>query len=400
MNTIILVFAALFGACVGSFLNVCIFRLPRRCLRLWKPKLSFCPQCRRTLEWWENIPVLGYIFLAGKCRTCRASIPLRYFFVELGTACMFLYLAGRELAVENSNAPLFVVHALLGSAFIVCALVDWDHKMIPDEIDIPGFLLAPFVVFFVPSVLGENVIALPRLASNACVYLDSALPWWGLSDGATATITGPLRALHDAALRSTWGLAFSAAFTSVVGAAAGAGLVWFIGWAGRKIFKADAMGFGDVKLMAMIGGFLGWQGVLYSMVLACVAGSIYGISHKFRTGRNTITGRDLLRTPATPVNPPMPQTPFAYLALRLFGAPKPPRGYKQVREFVRAKLMHAPIPLRFGGRLAARFATGDNYLPFGPFLILGALVCALWPDAIHGALMWWSETVASRFRLR
>ena len=77
MNALILAWSLAFGACIGSFLNVCIFRLPRRCLRLWKPKLSFCPQCRRTLAWWENMPVLGYVYLGGKCRTCRAPIPLR-----------------------------------------------------------------------------------------------------------------------------------------------------------------------------------------------------------------------------------------------------------------------------------------------------------------------------------
>lgn len=384
VNTIILIFAALFGACVGSFLNVCIFRLPRRCLRLWKPKLSFCPKCRRTLVWWENFPILGYIFLAGKCRTCRASIPLRYFFVELGTACLFLYLAGRELPVDNQNFPLFFVHATLGAAFIVCALVDWDHRIIPDEIDIPGFLVAPLVVFFVPSVIAENVISLPRLASNVSVFLDSALPWWGLSEGATSAVTGPFRHLHENLSHTTWALPVSAAFTSVVGAGAGAGLVWLIGWLGEKIFKKEAMGFGDVKLMAMIGGYLGWQGVLYSMILACVAGSIYGISHKVRSGRPTLVGREVAYA-----------SPLSYLVLRLTGAPKLPEGYKPLRAFMKSK---EPIALRWGGGLAARFATGDSYLPFGPFLILGAFVCTFWPDAIHAGLRSYSEWMGSLLR--
>ncbi len=376
MNTIILVFAALFGACVGSFLNVCIFRLPRRCLRLWKPKLSFCPKCRRTLVWWENFPILGYIFLGGKCRTCRAAIPLRYFFVELGTACLFLYLAGRELMIEDRQIPLFLVHATLGSAFIVCALVDWDHRIIPDEIDIPGFLLAPFVAFLVPTVVGENILPLRVLASNASVLLSSALPWWGLSSGATETITSPLNAIYHSLHGSTWEIPISAAFTSVVGAAAGGGLIWFIGWAGEKVFKKEAMGFGDVKLMAMIGGFLGWQGVIYSMILACVAGSIYGISHKVRTGRTTVIGKEIAYA-----------SPMSYIALRIFGAPAPPSGYKKLRAFMKSK---DPYTLRPGGGFAARFATGDSYLPFGPFLILGGFVCAFWPGAIHLALLKWS----------
>jgi leader peptidase (prepilin peptidase) / N-methyltransferase len=385
MNTLVLVFAALFGACVGSFLNVCIFRLPRRCLRLWKPKLSFCPKCRRTLDWWENVPILGYIFLAGKCRTCKASIPLRYFFVELGTACLFLYLAGREVTVDEAqrDIPLFLVHAALGSAFIVCALVDWDHRIIPDEIDIPGFLIAPFVAFFVPTVLGENLVSLPALGASVAVHLDSALPWWGLSQGATDAVTAPLRWLHGTLVHTTWEVPVSAAFTSVVGAAAGGGLIWIIGWAGEKVFKKEAMGFGDVKLMAMIGGFLGWQGVVYSMILACVAGSIYGIGHKIRSGRTTLTGKELAYS-----------SPLSYLALRFFGAPGMPSGYRSVKQLLLTK----DIPLRWGGGVAARFATGDSYLPFGPFLILGGFVCAFWPNSIHKALMDYSELMGSLLR--
>jgi len=387
VTTLTLVFAAIFGSLIGSFLNVCIFRLPRRCLRLWRPKLSFCPKCRRTLEWWENVPILGYVFLGGRCRTCRAPIPLRYFFVELGTSMFFLYLADRELVGEARDFPLFFVHATLGAAFIVAALVDWDHRIIPDEIDVPGFLLAPLVCFFVPRVLGDDIINLPRLASNVWVLLDSALPWWGLSEGATAALVSPFRGVHDALAHTEWALPVSAAFTSIVGAASGGGLVWVIGWLGEKAFKKEAMGFGDVKLMAMIGGFLGWQGVLYSMVLACIAGSVYGVAHKVRSGRPVITGRDIVHA-----------SPLAWLALRFFGAPAPPRGYRPLRAFVKSK--HEIALGRLGGPIAARFATGDSYLPFGPFLILGAFVCAFWPGAIHDALWKYSEWMGSLFRPR
>ncbi|MEZ0228397.1 MAG: A24 family peptidase [Planctomycetota bacterium] len=399
MNTLILVFAALFGACVGSFLNVCIFRMPRACLRLWKPKLSFCPKCRRTLEWWENIPILGYIALGGKCRTCKASIPLRYFFVELGTACLFLYLAGREVAVDEAHrsVPLFLVHAILGSAFIVAAIVDWDYRIIPDEIDVVGLLVAPFVAFFVPTIFFEvkdgavvfdHLLHIPDLAANASILLDSALPAWGLSEGTTSSVIAPLRAIHDALVHSPWQLAISAAFTSLVGAAAGGGLVWIIGWAGKKVFGAEAMGFGDVKLMAMIGGFAGWQGVLGALILACLVGSVYGIYHKVKTGRTTITGKDIVVSPTpVPEGPPMRQNILSYFGLRIFGAPAPPSGYKALRAFILSKEVY---PLRPGGGLAARFATGDSYLPFGPFLVLGAFVCTLWPNAIYGALLQYS----------
>src|SRR5581483_12244116 len=176
-----------------------------------------------------------------------------------------------------------------GSAFIRLPLVGWGPKIQPGEIRVAGFLLAPIVCFFVPQAILPHIINVPRLAANASVLLESALPWWGVSDGATAHVTAPLHAIFEALHHSRWALPVSAAFTSIVGAGAGGGLVWTIGWLGEKAFGKEAMGFGDVKLMAMIGGFLGWQGVLSSMILACVVGSIYGIGHKVKTGRTKVT---------------------------------------------------------------------------------------------------------------
>jgi leader peptidase (prepilin peptidase)/N-methyltransferase len=370
---LIIVAAALFGASVGSFLNVCIFRLPRRCLRLWKPKLSFCPGCHRTLQAWENVPVLAYLFLRGRCRGCKREIPFRYFLVELTTAILFVYLAQRDVLGETRNLDLFFVHAILGASLIVCGLVDWDHQVIPDEIDIPGFLLAPLVAFFVPLVFEKGtMIHLPVLASNTGVLLESALPWWGLSQGATNALTAPLHSLHDALIHTRWDVPSSAAFTSLVGASAGAGLIWAIGWAGDKLFKKPAMGFGDVKFMAMIGGFTGWQGVLYTVVAASILGSFYGIGSKVRSGRPTVTGKELAQC-----------SPLSYLALRLFGAPTEAKDEEVVH-------------LRWGGALAARFATGDSYLPFGPFLAIGGGICLYWPTAIYSILHLYTQFVVGQ----
>ncbi len=375
MATLILVFAALFGAAVGSFLNVCIFRLPRSCLRLWKPKLSFCPSCARTLEWWENIPIVAYLVLRGRCRRCLAPIPLRYFLVELGTAVLFLYLASEELVPDLRHKGLFLVHAVLGAAFIVCALVDWDHRVIPDEIDIPGFLLAPFVGALVPELFSDRLLHPGLLAGNAGTLLDQALPWWGLSPSAAATLTSPLHGLehfmasHESLIDPAAGF-----FTAFVGAAAGAGLIALVGWLGTRVFQKEAMGFGDVKFMAMIGGFTGWQGIFATIVLASVVGSVWGIFHKIRSGKTTVTGKHLAEA-----------SPLSYLALRLCGAPAEAAD-------------DAVVTLRWGGGLAARFATGDSYLPFGPFLALGAAIYMYWPDLIFRIVTHYAELVARIFR--
>jgi leader peptidase (prepilin peptidase)/N-methyltransferase len=247
MQALIELAAVGYGACVGSFLNVCIFRLPRRCLRLWKPKLSFCPKCRRTIPWHDNLPILGYLLLLGRCRGCHAEIPLRYFMVELATTLFFLYVAAQELLVAEPRWALAAVQVVFFAALLVCALVDWDHMVIPDEIDIPGFLLAPLVCALVPALL-------PRPVS------------WASSPR------------------------LDAALTSVEGAAIGAAVVWTIGWVGGKIARRPegAMGFGDVKLIAMIGGLTGWQGALAALLGGSVVGSFYGVARRLRGGDNVV----------------------------------------------------------------------------------------------------------------
>jgi leader peptidase (prepilin peptidase)/N-methyltransferase len=398
LDTLILVCAAYFGACVGSFLNVCIFRLPRQCLRLWKPKLSFCPKCHRTLPWYENVPIFGYLGLGGKCRGCKASIPLRYFFVELGTMLLYIFLAQRNLVAHEGGPRLWgvaIAQALFGSALIVCALVDWDTQTIPDEIDIPGFLLAPLVAFLAPDLMTTAFVRVEHanlanlsadfllpldpvwIGEHASQALHQALPWWGAPAGLTDAAAWPFEALarlFDST--GSYGANSSAAFASLAGAVFGGWLIWAIGWLGNKVFRRPegAMGFGDVKFMAMIGGFTGVQGVIATIVVAAVVGSFYGIAKKIQSGRPTVTGKDLAET-----------TLMSYWALRIFGAPaEAPDDQKVV--------------LRFGGGLAARFATGEPYLPFGPFLALGAGLFAFFPEAVLAAYVTFGTTVAHIFR--
>lgn len=244
MNRVLVTFAAAgYGALIGSFLNVCIFRFPRRCLRLWKPKLSFCPECMRTIPWHENIPMISFLRLLGRCKGCKAQIPVRYFLVELATTAFFVWAALTHLGGDEPRWGLAFVHVALFSALLVCALVDWDTMTIPDEVDIPGFLLAPLV----------------------CVALPEVIP-------------APLHALANARL--------DAGLSSIVGAVSGALAIWTIGWIGGKISgRPDgAMGLGDVKLIAMIGGFTGFQGALAALLGGSVVGSFYGVAQRLRQG--------------------------------------------------------------------------------------------------------------------
>ena len=246
MDNVIVFAAALYGALIGSFLNVCIFRLPRRCLRIWKPKLSFCPACHASLGWKELLPLASYLLLAGRCRSCRVQIPVRYFLVELATTLFFVGIAERHLVgVEERAWVQAAIELLLGCSLLVCALTDWDHMIIPDEIDIPGFLVAPFLVAAAPALISEP-------------------PAWA----------------SEPHLR--------AALASAFGAAIGGGVIFLVGWGGTKIFKKDAISLGDVKLLAMIGGFTGWQGAVASLVTGAMTGAAYGVVRRLTVGDHVL----------------------------------------------------------------------------------------------------------------
>jgi len=206
----VLVIVAL-GLAVGSFLNVCIYRLPRGESIVWPA--SRCTSCRRALEWYENIPVLSYAVLAGKCRTCHAAISPIYPAVELLTAAVFaLTLA------QTGVGWLLVARLLFGCAMIVLAFVDVQHRILPNSITIPGI-----VVGFLFSFVGP--------------------PGW---------------------------------LSSLIGIAAGGGSLLLLAWAYERVRHQQGLGMGDVKMLAMIGAFLGWQLMLLTLVLASVMGSLVG----------------------------------------------------------------------------------------------------------------------------
>src|SRR5262249_49522860 len=157
-----------------------------------------------------------------------------------------------------------IVQAATGCGLLVCALVDFDHREIPDQVDVTGTILAPVAAALVPSLFLSGEFRAPELADDAGVIgdlLESSLVWWGLGPRAASGVAPPVR----------WGGALApacacpavrAVFASLLGMGLGAGLIATIGWLGTRAFGREAMGFGDVKLMAMIGGLTGWQGIL------------------------------------------------------------------------------------------------------------------------------------------
>jgi leader peptidase (prepilin peptidase)/N-methyltransferase len=205
--------AFVFGAIIGSFLNVCIFRLPAGQSIVFPG--SRCPACGTPVRRRDNIPILSYVLLRGRCRACQHAISLRYPAVEVLTGFMFVLLLVREGVV-----PMLAVSASFVAALIVISFIDVDHQIIPDVISLPGIVVG--------------------LLLSACGY-------------------GP--ALID----------------SAVGILLGGGVLYAVAIGYHALTGREGMGGGDIKLLAMIGAFLGWQNVLVTLVLGSLSGALVGI---------------------------------------------------------------------------------------------------------------------------
>jgi len=234
-HPLLTVFVVLFGLCMGSFLNVCIYRIPVG-LSVVKPR-SRCPGCAKDIAWHDNIPVLSYLALRARCRCCGMRIAVRYPLVELLTACFFVlvwlkYAPGpgvRALGlVPMMHVSLLPVYWLMVFGLILGTFVDFDHMIIPDRVSLGGIVAGVLLSIAVPAMHGQSHW-LPSLKAAA------------------------------------------------IGAGVGWCTLWLIGVAGKLALRKDAMGFGDVKLMGAIGAFLGWQGVLFTLVASSFAGALVGV---------------------------------------------------------------------------------------------------------------------------
>jgi len=214
------------GLVVGSFLNVCIYRMPKK-ESIVRPR-SHCPYCNKTIPWYDNIPLLSFIILGGKCRFCKVRISPLYFGVELLTGFTFTALLN-----HFGLGPVFVIYAALISSLIVCTFVDFKILEIPDEITLSGIMLGFILSFSFPQLMGKD--------------------------------------MRSAAL-----------FQSFLGFLVGGGSIYIMGLIGMFLFKKEAMGGGDVKLLAMIGAFIGWKLALLVFFISPFFGSIIGIFLKIK----------------------------------------------------------------------------------------------------------------------
>ncbi len=288
---------ALFGLFVGSFLNVCIHRLPLEDETVNNPRRSRCPSCRATLSWKENVPLLSWLILRGRCGHCGWRIPIRYPLVELGNAGLWFWTVNVAGAAEW---PLWVIWSVALSGLLVATMVDIDYFEIPDQISIGGMFLAPVACLAVPALHANTSLALALSASDA-----------GGVDRLGSLVGG------------------------LAGMAVGGGILYAVGWVGSRAYGTEAMGFGDVKLLAAGGCLLGPGGALVALMIAAFSASVFGIANMVR-----------------------------YLCLS--------------RSRARARGRRDPL-----GRSVRIARTAGRYLPFGPFLALGiGIVLLHWDDVI------------------
>jgi len=237
------------GIVIGSFLTVCVHRIPLG--RSIVAPRSACPQCGNQIRWYDNVPLLSFLWLKGRCRQCQTRIPSRYPIIEFTNGLGYLLVFWRF----GLTWPT-LVYAGLFSIFLLVTWIDWDHKIIPDVITLPGIVLG-FV----------------------CAALLLPTGW----------------------------------ASSLMGILVGGGVLLFLAWISPYIFGKEGMGGGDIKFLAMVGAFLGWQQALLTLMVASVVGAVVGM-----------------------------------------------------------------------GLLVCKVMEKGQYIPFGPYLALGALLAMLWgPDFWH-----------------
>lgn len=223
----------LVGLIIGSFLNVCIVRLPQE--QSIVAPASRCPKCGASIRWYDNIPILSFLLLRGKCRSCGVPISWRYPLVELLNGLVYVW----TVSEFGLNGEAIVLMAFC-SALLVITFIDLDHQIIPDVITLPGMALGLAVAPFVMMPLVEPLpFGLGRIVEL--------------------------------------GVYPTALVNSLIGLLAGGLPLFAIGWIWEKVRKVEAMGGGDIKLMAMVGSLIGWKGALLTIMLGALAGSLVGM---------------------------------------------------------------------------------------------------------------------------
>jgi len=212
----------IFGAILGSFLNVCIFRLPEG-KSIVSPS-SYCPNCRHSISFYDNIPVLSFLLLGGKCRKCRHPIPIRYPLVEILAGLLSL-----ALFLKFGLSTDYFVYLTFSLSLVVVTFIDMQHRLIPDVITLPGIVLGVTASLFLQGVS----------------FIDS-----------------------------------------IIGVAFGGGFLFLVAAGYYRLTKKEGMGGGDIKLLAMIGAFLGWKSVLLTIFIGSSFGSLVGLTIMAAKGKD------------------------------------------------------------------------------------------------------------------
>jgi len=311
LDVFLIIVAFVFGCVWGSFFNVAIYRLPRE-MSLVKPG-SHCFSCSRPIAWYDNIPLVSWLVLRGKCRHCGAPFSFRYFFVELLSGLLFTFIMLKYIDVITAQGHVvdgviaIVLHWCLVGGFVVLTFIDFDHKIIPDGVTYPGMVLGLIASFAVPTLVA-------RFPANA----PDVSHWRGLLQGG-------------------------------IGLAAGAGGMVLVAVLGRMAFKKEAMGGGDVKLMGMIGAYIGWQLTLLVVFFSSLIGTLVAVSFMI-VGR--IRGVRLIK----------PQQ-------EIVDNDADPAARAKAQEGIDA--------------IVERQTGWSSQIPFGPYLVLGALVAFFFGPQIY-----------------
>jgi leader peptidase (prepilin peptidase)/N-methyltransferase len=239
---IVALLAALFGLLIGSFLNVCIYRMPRD-LSVVRPR-SFCPECSQPIAWFDNVPLLSFALLAGRCRHCGNRISARYPVVELLTAAAFfcaVWALGPTLAA--------VKFAVFGAIMIALVFSDLEERILPDEFTLGGTVAGVIFAAFVP--VSGGILLL--------IFFSSQRQW--------------LVSLCDSLLAAT----------------ICSGALWLLRVVYERLRHREGLGLGDVKMGAMIGAFLGLQGAILTLMVGSLLGALIGLSYTWFTGKDAST---------------------------------------------------------------------------------------------------------------
>jgi len=233
LRGILLVGAFLYGACLGSFLNVCIWRMPRG--ESVVTGGSHCTSCGKPIRWYDNLPLASYLILRGHCRHCKASYSCRYFVVELLTALLFTAVVLRFAVVGYPPATLAPALAMVMLA-VASAWIDQEHRIIPDALTYPAMIWGAACAFIWPGI-------------------------WGAS--------------------GRWG----ALILAVLSGAFPAGMLWLFSVVGLRVLRRTVMGLGDVKYLAAAGILTGMGGAFFSLIFGAFAGTVFGVAVAVRRRR-------------------------------------------------------------------------------------------------------------------